>query len=271
MPVISLIELFLTGALAGFSAGFMGVGGGAVLTPLCMIVFPLLGVHTDNLVKIIFGTNMFLVTIFSVSAVQKHYRNKKVDMRTVWIMGPLAILGSLAGAWLAAITDPGALKKMFAALLIVSSLLIIIKGLRKPVVSVKERKALIPLKFLPLLGFIAGMAGSFLGIGGGIVMVPALILLFALPVDRVAGTSSFVIIFIGLAGMVSYMWHGSGIVELPGWSSGYVWWSAAIPLAIGGVPMARFGAWVNSKLHARLLQILFGLILLALAVKLLLF
>jgi hypothetical protein len=186
-------------------------------------------------------------------------------------MGPLAILGSLAGAWLASIANPGVLKKAFAALLFVSSLLIVIKGSIKPGGDVKNRKAILPIKFLPLLGFVAGFAGSFLGIGGGVVMIPALILLFALPIDRVAGTSSSVIIFIGIAGMLAYMWYGAGDVELPGWSTGYVWWSAAIPLAIGGVPMARAGVWVNSRLHARLLHKIFGLILLILAVKMLFF
>jgi uncharacterized membrane protein YfcA len=89
-------------------------------------------------------------------------------------------------------------------------------------------------------------------------MIPALILIFAYPVDRVAATSSSIIVFIGLTGMAAYMWHGMNALNLPGWSTGYVWLSAAIPLAIGGVPMARVGAMLNARTHDKLLQRIFG-------------
>jgi uncharacterized membrane protein YfcA len=122
-----------------------------------------------------------------------------------------------------------------------------------------------------VLGFIAGFLGSFLGVGGGIIMVPALILLFLLPVAVVAGTSSAVIIFIGITATITYIFAGQGAgLSLPGWSSGYVWWSAAIPLMLGGVPMASFGAWLNARTHARVLQRVFGAVLFVLALRILL-
>ncbi len=269
MPVIALIQLFLAGAFAGLAAGLMGIGGGAVLTPLCLLVYPALGVDGDDLIKIIFGTNMFLVMVFSISAVIRHHKNNKIDWRTVLIIGPLAILGSLTGAWIASVSNPASMKTAFSILLLVSSILIVTRGSTKPSGDKKNRKAILPLKLLPLLGFVTGTAGSFLGIGGGVIMIPTLILLFALPVDKVAGTSSSVIIFIGLAGMLAYMWRGAGEVNLPGWSSGYVWWSAALPLAFGGVIMAQVGAWINSRLHTKILQRIFGLVLLVIAFKML--
>ena len=271
MPISSILQLILTGAIAGLSAGFMGIGGGAVLTPLCLIVYPALGISSDNLVKIIFGTNMFLVMVFSISAVMKHHKNRKIDWRTVAVMGPLAIVGSLTGAWLASIADPSSLKKAFAVLLIFSATLITIKGSTRPKGKAEGGRPLLSLKLLPLLGFIGGLAGSFMGIGGGAIMLPILILVFAFPTDRVAGTSSSVIIFIGFVGMLSYMWYGHGLVDLPGWSTGYVWWSAAIPLAVGGIPIARVGAWINSRTQVRILQRMFGLVLLVIALKILFF
>ena len=271
MTFVSILKLLLTGACAGISAGFLGIGGGAVLTPLCLLIYPSLGLTDDNLIKIIFGTNMFLVMAFSLSAVLKHHRNKKIDWRTVFIIGPLAVLGSFAGAYAAVVTDSSDLKKAFAVLLTVASIFIIVRGSTKPTDTKKNRKALLPLKMLPLLGFITGFAGSFLGIGGGVVMIPTLILAFAFPVDRVAATSSSIIIFIGLTGMASYMWHGWGIMDLPGWSTGYVWWSSAIPLMLGGIPMAHVGAMLNAKTHDKLLQRIFGGVLFLIALKILFF
>ncbi len=264
------LVLLLAGGIAGLGAGFMGIGGGAILTPITLIVYPFLGVGGADLVKVIFGTNMFLVTVFSLSAVIRHQRNNRVDWRVVFLLGPLAVLGSVTGSWVAAISNPLLLKKAFALLLIVSSVLIVVKGSTKPS-GAHAGRPLLSRKLLPVLGFLTGFLGSFLGIGGGVVMIPALILLFSIPVTIVAGTSSSVIIFIGVAATVSYMIYGQGIeLVLPGWSTGYVWWSAAIPLMLGGVPMAMVGAWLNSRAKAKVLQRVFGAVLLVLALRILL-
>ncbi len=259
--------MLLTGALAGLTAGYIGLGGGAVLTPLCVVIYPALGIVSDDLIKIIFGTNMLLVTVFSISAVWKHHRNGNIIWRTLLIMGPLAVVGSLTGSWLASIADTGDMKRAFAIVLLISSLLIITRKPTDPAGGSKRSKPVVSLNFLPLLGFVAGVAGSFLGIGGGVIMITPLILLFKYPIEKVAGTSSSVIIFIGLAGTIGYMYHGHGIIELPGWSQGYVWLSAAIPLMIGGVPMAQVGAWLNSITRTTLLKKIFGAVLFVIAIK----
>ncbi len=184
-------------------------------------------------------------------------------------LGPLAILGSILGAWIASIIDPWLIKKGFGLLLMVSSLLIVMRGTTKPVIKTQGTRPLLPIELLPSLGFVAGFAGSLLGIGGGIVMIPALILLFHFPMEKVAGTSSSVIIFIGISGTIGYIFHSYNTIDLPGWSTGYVWWQAAIPLALGGMPMARVGAWLNSKTEALTLKRIFGAILFIIAVRIL--
>jgi len=271
MTGVSFLILLLIGMCAGLAAGFLGIGGGAVLTPFCLLVYPSLGIPDDIMMKVIFGTNMFLVMIFSASAVAMHHGNNKIHWKTVAWMVPLAVIGSFFGAWAAAQMDSSQLKKAFAILLVVSSLMIVVRGSTRPTGSRSGAKALLPMKLLPLLGFVTGFAGSFLGIGGGVVMIPGLILLFSVPVDRVAATSSSIIIFIGVVGMSSYIYHGWNQYDLPGWSTGFVWWAAAIPLALGGVPMARVGAWLNAHTHDKMLQRIFGFVLLMIAVKMLLF
>ena len=265
-----MLALLATGALAGLLAGFFGIGGGMVLTPLCLMLYPSLGIGDDALIKIIFGTNMFLVMAFSISAVIRHHKNLLIEWKTVIKMGPLAIAGSVFGAWLASVSDPMYLKKGFGIFLVAASLSIILKGSLKPEHPEESHKLHVSHKFLPLLGFTAGMLGSLLGIGGGAVMITALILFFSFPIEKVAGTSSSVIIFIGFAGMFSYIMYGLDKVMLPGWSSGYVWWSSAIPLAIGGIPAAQAGAWLNSKIHAGILKRLFGIVLFVTSLKILL-
>jgi hypothetical protein len=158
------------------------------------------------------------------------------------------------------------LKKAFAVLLIVSSLLIVLKGSIKPDGRL-DGNPILSRKFLPILGFITGFLGSFLGIGGGIVMIPVFILLFALSMNVIAGTSSAIIIFIGITSTLSYMWYGQVMQFV---LQGFVWWSAAIPLAIGGIPCAALGAHLNAKTHSKILRRVFGAVLLLLALRILL-
>lgn len=270
MDLTGFIELLLTGAAAGLMAGFFGVGGGFIITPLCLLVYPALGIENDNLIKIIFGTNMFVVTAFSVSAVIMHAQKGNVLWKIVLIIAPLAVLGSLAGSWSASHADPSNLKKAFAVFLLIAAVVTFKKNSQSAEGFGIANRPLLTEKYLPVLGIITGFLGSFLGIGGGIVMISPMILLFGLPIKKVAGTSSTVIIFIGITATIGYMFFGPDL-KIPGLSTGYVWWSAALPLVIGGVPMARYGALLNSKTHGDVLKTLFCVIIFAIGIKILLF
>jgi len=259
-------ELFFTGAFAGLLAGFFGIGGGIVLTPLCLALYPSMGLEGSDLIKVIFGTNMFLVTVFSLSAVLKHQSGKNIDWKCVFYLVPFAVAGSISGSWIASISDSSSLKKAFAVILMISSVMIFLKDSLKSGLQ-RSGHAMVPRVFLPLLGFMAGFIGSYIGIGGGAVLIPLLILLFNFPIGKVAGTSSAVIIFIGLAGTLSYMHYGQEVTHLPGWYTGYVWWSAAIPLMLGGIPAARAGAWLNLRTNTKVLQHVFGFALFVMGIK----
>jgi uncharacterized membrane protein YfcA len=186
---------------------------------------------------------------------------------TVFRMGPAAMAGAFAGGWLASFIEPEVLKSLFALFLLISSVMIMFGTPRADAHGGFFRR--ISESYLPVLGFFTGLLGSMLGIGGGTIMIVPLILWFRLPVKQIAGTSSSVIIFIGLSGMISYMLFGFDAVSLPGWHTGYVWWSAAVPLAAGGVPMAQFGAWLNHRTHGNVLRKLFGLALFLIALRIL--
>ena len=262
MTLFHIFELLIAGAAAGLLAGFMGIGGGALLTPICLFLYPAIGIVGPDLIKVIFGTNMLPVTAFSISSSMTHGRGGRVDWKAALMMIPAAIIASFLGGLVATQVDPAGLKKGFAVFLFFISLLFMKKD------KDSENGISLNKKFIVILGFVAGFAGSFFGIGGGVILVPVMIMLFAVPVRKAAGTSSTVIIFIGIAGIISYMLNsGSAEIKLPGISNGYVWWTAAIPLMIGGVPAARLGAWLNSKTHSDLLKKIFGVILLLISIR----
>jgi uncharacterized membrane protein YfcA len=112
-----------------------------------------------------------------------------------------------------------------------------------------------PLSILAL-GVAAGIVSGLTGVGGGIIMVPALVLLYRFQQHRAHGTSLTIMVFTALAGAIQYAWHGEVNARL------------AVQFAVGGVVGAAVGAWLASLVRGRTLRRLFGVLLFLLAGRL---
>jgi len=108
-----------------------------------------------------------------------------------------------------------------------------------------------------LIGCVAGFLGGLLGVGGGIIIVPALILLIGFEPKVAIGTSAAVIVFIALSAVVR---HGQGH---------NVAWPVALVIAVGAIICSYLGACVTAKVDSYLLRRIFALFLIAVAVRLL--
>ena len=108
-------------------------------------------------------------------------------------------------------------------------------------------------------GVVTGLTGGFFsgltGVGGGVILVPLLRRLLGLSQHGAHGTSLAIVIFVGPAGLIGY------------WINGNVDWNVALWLSVGSAMGAYFGAVTMSRLAPRALQLVFGLFLLAVAVR----
>ena len=118
-----------------------------------------------------------------------------------------------------------------------------------------------------IIGFITGLLSGLLGVGGGVVLIPILILLMGFSMIRAVGTSTAVIMFTSLGGIIAYTSNGFNVAGLPPFSIGYINIIQFIVLAIISVPMAQLGVKASHKLPEKQLRYIFILVMFYIALK----
>jgi uncharacterized membrane protein YfcA len=283
LPIAEVsLDVFLLlglGAAIGFLSGLFGVGGGFLVTPL--LIF--LGVPP----AIAAATGANTVIAPSVSGVVSGLRRRGVDMR----MGMVLLAGGLAGS-AASVGLFGLLRRVGQIDLVVSlsyvALLGTIGGLmlsesiqawrRRQLGPAAPRRKLhkhlwihgLPLKMrfpqsrlyisalLPIgIGFGVGVLSGIMGVGGGFVMVPAMIYVLGMPTSVVVGTSLFQIVFVS-ANVTILQSIGNQTVDV----------ALATALIVGSIVAAPLGSRIGTKLRADQIRILLALIVLGVALQL---
>lgn len=219
-PLTILVAL-LAGLLAGLAAGLFGVGGGVVMVPVLHYLLGLPFVLSTQV-------SLFVITVNTPFGLWRQHKHGNVR----WRHGLGLTLGGAVGVAVAILLRPfvpvDALKVVFAAVGLFAAY-----RMFRPLVL--ERHGHNPL-VLVLAGLAGGMAAHWLGIGGGLIMVPALVFL-GLSIHHAVATS-LVAVFTNAA--VSTLWDLPVLVhELP----------RAIPLAIGAVVGIRLGVRTANRTH----------------------
>ncbi|GGB48684.1 UPF0721 transmembrane protein [Roseibium aquae] len=275
---VNMFLIFGMGGAVGFLSGLFGIGGGFLLTPLLIFsgIPPAVAVATVTT----------QVVASSASAVMTYLRRKAIDLK----LGTMLLIGGIAGSALGVLLFD--LLQSLGQLDVVISLsyvtflgaigtLMFVESIRairrrKTGVAVRARRPGqhnwihgLPLKMrfrrsklyvsvIPILVLGAGIGflGTVLGIGGGFMMVPALIYLLRVPTGIVIGTSLFQILFTMSAATVFHA-IGTQTVDLV----------LALTLMIGGVIGAQFGARVGQNLRGDQLRLLLALLVLGVGLR----
>ncbi|WP_184221258.1 sulfite exporter TauE/SafE family protein [Paenochrobactrum gallinarii] len=266
------------GAAVGFLSGLFGVGGGFLITPLLIFynIPPAIAVAT--------GANQVIAS--SVSGALVHFKRRTLDIK----LGTLLVIGGLIGAligiyvfsWL---RDLGQLDLIVSILYVfflgtVGGLMLVEswKTLRRnksgaaPVrksghhnwihrlpFKMRFRASMIYVSIIPVLGigFFIGLLSSVMGVGGGFIMVPALIYILRVPTNVVVGTSLFQITFVTAFTTVLQATTNQSVDIV-----------LAFLLMVGGVIGAQYGARAGQKLRGEQLRLLLALMVLAVALRL---
>lgn len=239
--------LLLLGLATGFCSAALGIGGGVIMVP-CLVL--LLGSKMKKAV----GTSLATIIPTALVGIATHYilnaENIKGVVALPIIIGSLA--GSYLGAWLVERMQGNSLRTLFSLLLIFTGLEM--AGLvNLPTESVSS---LTSGPLLALLGLIAGIASALFGIGGGIIMVPAMTLFFGLSMHEAVATSLVALLPTTVAGALFHRKFGnidSSAIRF------------LIPTALIG---AALGAVFANSMPAPVLERMFGILLLVASVKL---
>ncbi|MEM8986194.1 MAG: sulfite exporter TauE/SafE family protein [Pseudomonadota bacterium] len=272
LSVNPLIVLMMGGAV-GFLSGMFGVGGGFLMTPLLIFY----GIPPAVAV----GTEASQIVASSVSGVLGHWRRKAVDIK----MGLTLVAGGAAGSFIGVLIfqrlrEMGQVDLMISlayvlflgvvgGLMLVESIRAATKdkdaggrrrkrGHRGIIAAlpfkVRYHRSQIYISVLPplALGFCVGALAAIMGVGGGFIMVPAMIYLLHMPTNVVIGTSLFQIIFVtALVTVLHAVANQTVDIVL------------AMLLLIGGVVGAQYGVRAGAHLRSEYLRILLALLVLA--------
>jgi len=267
VDILPLIVLLCAGGLAGFLAGFFGVGGGIVLVPLLLLFYQTTGVTSLVSTHLAFGTSLLIIVFAAGSSALQHSRNEQVVWKAVMFLGGGSIVGALAGAFLAGGLEGRVLRQIFAVMLGIVAIQLL--------TSTKKRKIdQVPRIFPPALllgGLAVGLASGLAGIGGGIISIPLMHSVFGFPFKKALGTSSATIVLTAGAAGVGYIIRGWGNGLLPPHTLGYVDYVHAVPIILSSVPLAILGARVAQNTEAKRLTTLFAVLLIVVGFRMFFF
>lgn len=244
-----LAATILSGALIGLVLGLVGGGGSILAVPLLVHVVGVGSAHAA------IGTAAVAVAANALAGLVGHARAGTVKWRCGLLFAVAGVAGAAAGAELGKAMDGQRLLLLFGLLMITIGLSMFRKrrGVEQPDVRLTRSTArhLVP-RLVPA-GLAVGLASGFFGIGGGFLIVPALIAATRMPLTYAAGTSLVVVSALGATTAGSYA------------LSGYVDWRIAGLMLVGGVAGAMAGIVLGKRLAARkgLLEKLFAIVVIA--------
>lgn len=237
----------LVGLAAGLLSGIFGVGGGILIVP-GLVFFAKMDQRRAH------GTSLAAVLPISFSSLVTYWAHGHVDWPVALYLAIGAVAGAFLGTKLLKTVKHEILSLGFAALLIVSAVRLYLST------SGSGRDQLILLMCIALIavGVVTGVLAGLLGVGGGVVMIPAMMVLLGLPNVIAKGTSLAVIIPTAITG------------TLRNRSASNVDARAAVIVGVGGILSAVAGGWISSRLSDSLSNALFATLLIVVAGRLIL-
>jgi len=252
-----------TGVLAGFLAGLFGVGGGLIIVPALAYCFYLQGIDSVISMHLAIGTSLATIILTSLSSMKAHHAHAAVQWLVVKRMSVGILLGGIIGALIADALKSEVLKSIFA----IFEILVAIKLLTRA--QVKSIKRNLPgLAGSTIAGVSISAVSAVVGIGGGTLSVPFL-RWAGLSIQQAIATSAALGLPIAISGSLAFMWTGANRVNLPEYSIGFVYLPAFSGVGLLSVWLAPLGARCAHRLPANVLQNIFALGLLIVAILLL--
>lgn len=235
------------GVVAGLTSGLFGVGGGVVMVPALMAVAAF-----DP--KLATGTSLTAIVPISIAGAIGYATAGEVDWGAASALAFGALGGAIVGTRLLRRIDPGTLQLLFAlALLATAARMVVETGASEHDGVALDVAAVVA---LAAVGLGSGVLAGLLGVGGGILIVPALTLGFGLPLPLAKGTSLAVIIPTAILGTVRN--RTAGLTAL----------APATAVGLAGVASAFLASQISVGLDGRVSSVLFALLLAAVAVRL---
>jgi uncharacterized membrane protein YfcA len=250
------------GAVTGFFAGLLGIGGGAIMVPVLALLLSAQGVAHEHLMHMAIATAMATILFTSISSVRAHAKRGAVRWSMLKSLAPGIVIGGVLGALIAGRLSSFALALFFAVFVYALAVKMFF-----------ERRAMVA-RTAPggasmfAAGGAIGALSSLLAIGGAVMSVPYLIWCGVSVIEAI-GTAAAIGFPVAFGGTVGYVWSGWSQSGLPPYSLGFVYVPATLGMALASVCTAPLGAKAAHSLPRKMLKKIFALLLFALATRML--
>lgn len=251
-------SLLALGAVTGFVAGLLGIGGGILIVPFLTLIFTARGYPEQHIVHMAVATSLATILFTSISSVRAHHQHGAVLWRVVGILTPGILLGSLIGAQIAGRLPTVWLALIFAAFVSFSALQMLLDRKPKPTRELPRAPAMFG------VGSVIGFISSLVGAGGGFISIPYLVW-GNVKIHHAVATSAALGFPIAAAGTVGYVLAGRGQAGLPEGTIGFIYLPALVTIALASMITAPLGARTVHALNTKPLQRIFSLLLFTLA------
>lgn len=266
VPVVFVF--FAVGFLGALVGSMVGLGGGFLIVPFLLVGMSFLPANVA-------GTSILVVFVTAIISVSQYARHHLLDLRLGGAFAGFSIPGAIIGAIVSEDVNTGLFMQIFAADLLLVAGYMLFRPSRslnlacskqlQGVVHVKPSTAnpnglvayAINLPLAAIVFFLAGMLSGLVGVGGGSVMVPGMLLVLDMPAAMVASTSMLVMVF------------NAGVASIVQAALEHINWTAAIILGVGAIVGSRIGPHISVRLNKRQLTRLMSIVLIVTAVTVL--
>ncbi|MDQ3807864.1 MAG: sulfite exporter TauE/SafE family protein [Thermoproteota archaeon] len=241
-----LIFLLGVGLAAGTIGSMLGVGGGIIMVPaLTLLNLPPTQVASTSLIAVLST---------SLSSTIEYSRQKRINYSLGLEMAACAIPGGILGAVLSEFLEEGSFKLYFGILLVLTGIYILYKKSVLKDQLAKSRSMPLQLVAVLIASFGAGIISSLFGVGGGIVFVPAMLLVLGVAMNKAAPTSQLTLMMTAVAGVFTHSFLG------------HPDYLQAVILSAGAFVGAQIGARLSLVTKDTILRRSLAIILMAVAV-----
>ncbi|ELK46983.1 UNVERIFIED_CONTAM: sulfite exporter TauE/SafE family protein [Halobacillus marinus] len=260
--------MFFIGLVTAIIGSVAGLGGGVILVPALLF----LGDHYASFDWVtpqsIVGISLVVMIFTGMASAISYIKHKRVDKKIGVIFLYGSIPGGIVGSWLNQFFESDGFSLFFGVIMIAVSLLFFIPrrrpdnplfttGIqREKVVDGETYTYQMPVMFGLVLSFAVGLLSGLLGIGGGSLMVPAMILLLGLPAHIATATSMFMIFFASISSSATHI------------ALGHVEWAHTLWFIPGAYIGGTLGAWMNRKLRGQAVEWFLRILLILIGIRL---
>lgn len=264
METITLIVVsgLVLGIIVGLLAGMLGIGGGLIIVPvLTYLLTEQLSIPATQTIVIAIATSLSTIIFTGLSSARAHYKLGNLKRDIILWCGLGIALGAVLGAQVAT-AIPGLWLKRIFAILVLAIALYMMFGQRR------ESKNHVTQLRLATVGMGAGSLSALMGIGGGALLVPALVW-FRVNIRQAIGCAAFSGIIIAVFGSATFIISGWNYDTLANGFIGFVFWPGTVSIAITSMLLAPVGARLGQQMDTQKLKKIFAIFLILVSIRML--